>query len=194
MILTKIIKKYPYTISLLPSNLRTVETYKRLCYDIPECFEMIPQEIKTYDFCLEMIKKHHWLIIHIPVSYRTYELCQYAIKHIKMLKHVPIQHRDKAMCMNALKIDPSSLCKVPKNIIDMQLIETALKSCQDYEYKDVISVLTDDLAHLMAKKQNKSFNEIWKLFTNQVSSIPNYDQYLPSKYRGLYNKHISVTV
>ena len=88
----------------------------------------IPQEYRTYEMCLEAVRRNGITLCCVPRDLRSYEICLYAVKQYGyVLSYVPIKYRDYGMCLTAVKSSGFAIDYVPRVYLNKKLYIEAVK-------------------------------------------------------------------
>jgi len=90
----------------VPENLKTEELWSEVsknCYT-GGALELVPEELKTYEFCLEMVKDSGGDLEFVPEHLKTAEICLEAVKNSGYaLEYVPENLKTAELCWAAVK-------------------------------------------------------------------------------------------
>jgi hypothetical protein len=82
-------------------------------------------ENKTYELCLEAVKRNHYALLFIPDQLITYELCLISVeKAASCIQYVPERFQTNEICLKVIKDNPLYICHI-KNITD-EMWKTAI--------------------------------------------------------------------
>jgi hypothetical protein len=101
------------------SSLVTKSDYKEAVVDFGFCLSIVPTEIKTHKFILDIINDPEATINldQIPLELITYELCLKVVSAEGFsLRDVPDKYKDFDLCLVAVKQEVQAIIHVPKEI------------------------------------------------------------------------------
>ena len=117
--------------------------------------ELMPDEFKNMDMCLEAVKKEADSLEYVPEEFKTAEMCLEAVKQDSdMLEYVPEKFKTSEFCLEVVKQNGCALYFVPESLKTAELCMEAVK--QDYlAYKFVPKTLDTDELCIMVREKDK---------------------------------------
>ncbi len=111
----------------------------------------VPWKERTYEVCLEHVKKDGWNLTEVPDEYITYEMCLTAIEngasledvpevfrtyelcwkaidtYYNIFQYIPHEHRTRELCMHAFMTQPSVIDDMPLGFVNLKMCMYAIK-------------------------------------------------------------------
>lgn len=117
--LVRKIQANPYVLKTIPDQYKTYELYLAVVKKTGIALRFVPEHLRDYQMCLQAVLSNEWALEYVPkennASYRR--ICLEAVQKTGyVLKLVPTEFRDKKMCMAAVTATGRALEYVPRGL------------------------------------------------------------------------------
>ena len=90
---------------------------------------VMPDELKTYELCLSMVKRDGLVLDAVPMKYRDYDLCLAAFQRTpECFPSIPDEFRDEGMALTAVAHSALMWHSVPERLRTPAVAKMALRT------------------------------------------------------------------